>query len=65
MINYSRGRIVVLDRPALEAYACECYAVVKTEFDRLLPWVSSRQPAAAAKRFLRAMSVTGAGQQAV
>ena len=65
MINYSRGRIAVLDRPALEAYACECYAVVKTEFDRLLPWVSSRQPAAAAKRFLRAMSVTGAGQQAV
>ncbi|HXV39717.1 MAG TPA: Crp/Fnr family transcriptional regulator [Steroidobacteraceae bacterium] len=37
LINYSRGRIVVLDRPALEKHACECYAVVKKEFDRLLP----------------------------
>jgi CRP-like cAMP-binding protein len=36
LISYSRGRIVVLDRPALEAHACECYAVVKREFDRLL-----------------------------
>ena len=37
LINYSRGRITVLDRPRLEAQACECYQVVKTEFDRLLP----------------------------
>jgi CRP-like cAMP-binding protein len=37
LINYSRGRIVVLDRVALEKHACECYAVVKKEFDRLLP----------------------------
>ena len=37
LIEYSRGHIVVLDRPALEAHACECYQVVKTEFDRLLP----------------------------
>ena len=37
LIKYSRGHIVVLDRPALEAHACECYQVVKTEFDRLLP----------------------------
>ena len=29
----------VLDRPGLEARACECYQVVKTEFDRLLPYV--------------------------
>ena len=36
LISYNRGRIVVLDRPALEAQACECYAVVKREFDRLL-----------------------------
>ena len=42
LIEYSRGRIVVLDRPALEAHACECYAVVKKEFDRLLPWVKAQ-----------------------
>jgi len=42
LIEYSRGRIVVLDRPALEAHACECYAVVKKEFDRLLPWVTAK-----------------------
>jgi CRP-like cAMP-binding protein len=37
VIRYSRGRITVLDRPALEAHVCECYEVVRKEFDRLLP----------------------------
>jgi CRP-like cAMP-binding protein len=37
LIHYSRGRITVLDRPGIEAKACECYEVVKREFDRLLP----------------------------
>jgi CRP-like cAMP-binding protein len=37
LIRYSRGRITVLDRPGLEARVCECYAVVKKEYDRLLP----------------------------
>jgi CRP-like cAMP-binding protein len=37
LIHYTRGHISVLDRAALEARACECYAVVKTEYDRLLP----------------------------
>ncbi len=37
LIRYSRGRITVLDRPGLEGRACECYAVVKKEYDRLLP----------------------------
>ena len=37
LIRYSRGRITVLDRKGLEARACECYGVVKKEFDRLLP----------------------------
>jgi len=37
LINYSRGRITVLDRPGLEARVCECYGVVKEEFRRLLP----------------------------
>jgi CRP-like cAMP-binding protein len=36
MIRYSRGRIEVLDRPGLEQTVCECYGVVKLEFDRLL-----------------------------
>jgi len=37
LIQYSRGLIKVLDRPGLERRACECYAVVKKEYDRLLP----------------------------
>ena len=37
LIRYSRGRIAVLDRAGLEARTCECYAVVKKEYDRLLP----------------------------
>jgi len=37
LIQYSRGRITVLDRPGLEARVCECYKVVKKEFRRLLP----------------------------
>ena len=37
LIKYARGRISVLDRPGLEARTCECYSVVKREYDRLLP----------------------------
>jgi CRP-like cAMP-binding protein len=37
LIRYGRGRITVLDRKGLEARSCECYQVVKTEYDRLLP----------------------------
>ena len=36
-IKYSRGRITVLDRRGLEHRTCECYEVVKREYDRLLP----------------------------
>ncbi len=39
VIEYSRGQITVLDRLKLEALSCECYAVVKKETDRLLPYV--------------------------
>ena len=44
LITYSRGHIKVIDRPALEARCCECYAVVKDEYDRLLPWPVTRAP---------------------
>ena len=37
LIRYRRGHIHVLDRPGLEKRTCECYAVVKNEYDRLLP----------------------------
>ena len=37
LIDFSRGRISMLDRPGLLANACECYQVIKRETDRLLP----------------------------
>jgi CRP-like cAMP-binding protein len=37
LISYARGKIEILDRPGLEKRSCECYAVVKLEYDRLLP----------------------------
>jgi CRP-like cAMP-binding protein len=38
IIDYHRGHITVLDRPKLEQLSCECYAVVRRETDRLLPY---------------------------
>jgi CRP-like cAMP-binding protein len=43
LIEYHRGQINVLDRPALEQLCCECYAVVKKETDRLLPYTVSHR----------------------
>jgi CRP-like cAMP-binding protein len=37
LIQYARGHITILDRHGLERRTCECYQVVKTEYDRLLP----------------------------
>jgi len=37
LIRYRRGHITVLDRAGLEGRSCECYAVVKKEYERLLP----------------------------
>jgi CRP-like cAMP-binding protein len=37
IIDYQRGRITILNRALLEQRTCECYAVVKREYDRLLP----------------------------
>ena len=41
LIRYERGLITVLDRAGLEQRSCECYAVVKREYDRLLPLAAS------------------------
>ena len=45
LIRYARGHITALDRPGLEARSCECYAVVKKEYDRLLPQGPAERPA--------------------
>ncbi|HXC59322.1 MAG TPA: Crp/Fnr family transcriptional regulator [Steroidobacteraceae bacterium] len=45
VIRYSRGRITVLDRMGLEERVCECYGVVKREYDRLLPRNLPQMPA--------------------
>jgi CRP-like cAMP-binding protein len=44
VIIYSRGHITVIDRPQLEKLSCECYAVVKKETDRLLPYLPQQRP---------------------
>jgi Mn-dependent DtxR family transcriptional regulator len=38
LIQYTRGHIKVLDRAKLEKRVCECYGVVKKEYNRLLPY---------------------------
>jgi CRP-like cAMP-binding protein len=43
IIRYSRGHIEVLDRYGLERRTCECYGVVKKEYDRLLPVASKSE----------------------
>lgn len=42
LIKYARGHITVLDRAGLERRSCECYAVVKKEYDRLLPEIQAK-----------------------
>src|SRR5512141_204629 len=55
LIEYRRGRIKVLDRAGLDKRVCECYAVVKKEYDRLLPYKIPGLPDATAE----ALSGTG------
>ncbi len=43
MIDYTRGRVAVLDRRGLESLSCECYRVVKNEYDRFLPGSGSSE----------------------
>jgi CRP-like cAMP-binding protein len=44
LISYRRGHIEVLNRPGLEKSVCECYGVVKVEFDRLLSDIPRGDP---------------------
>lgn len=41
VIEYHRGHIQLLDRAQLETLSCECYAVVRKESERLLPWINT------------------------
>jgi CRP-like cAMP-binding protein len=52
LVAYHRGRLTVLNRPGLEARVCECYQVVKTEFDRLLPMTPRQEPSTSHNRAL-------------
>lgn len=45
LIYHSRGCIKIVDRDGLEARACECYGIVRREFDRLLPGMRVTEPA--------------------
>jgi CRP-like cAMP-binding protein len=45
LIRYRRAAITVLDRPGLEAASCECYQVIREQYERLLPRRGERQPA--------------------
>jgi CRP-like cAMP-binding protein len=58
LISYRRGHITVLERSGLEKRACECYQVVKTEFDRLLPHMTSAQ---AGHRFMQTYPASSRG----
>ena len=51
LIKYARGHITVLDRPGLEKRSCECYAVVKKEYDRLIPAMENATKSISGHRF--------------
>jgi hypothetical protein len=44
LIRYRRGQITMVNRPGLEAAACECYRIITTEYDRLLGFPSADGP---------------------
>jgi CRP-like cAMP-binding protein len=65
LIEYSRGRITVVDRPGLEAAACECYGVIASEFDRLLGGGTIPNPLESVDVSEGGMSTAGEGAPAL
>ncbi|WP_376089100.1 Crp/Fnr family transcriptional regulator [Roseomonas sp. CCTCC AB2023176] len=43
LIRYARGQVTILDRPRLEAAACECYGAVRSHFERVLPEIKPQE----------------------
>jgi hypothetical protein len=63
LIHCTRGRIAVLDRAGLERIACECHALVKKEYDRLLPQEREARPATPPLRWAWSASTPAAAAQ--
>jgi len=61
LIAYVHGRVTVCDRHGLEAVACECYAIVRREFARLLEGRASASPLAGVQVSVRGLSTAGDG----
>jgi CRP-like cAMP-binding protein len=58
LLHFCRGRMVVLDRPGLEAHACECYTVLKREYFRLLAEYRKLEAASGRRRVIIRRSST-------
>jgi CRP-like cAMP-binding protein len=62
LISYSRGHMVILDRPGLERVACECYRIVHAAFAPLLEGHEERSPIADVKTSDNGLSLAGEGR---
>lgn len=61
LIEYSRGRMTILDRPGLEAAACVCYGIIRDEFARMLEGSEGRSPLEGVQVSKRGRSIAGDG----